>query len=179
MTSVTFTIRFRTPFHVGTGLAVPGLDRIVDREALLPPASLKGLMRAQAEHRLRLGTVVGDVFGTARTPSPWAWNDVEFSGPRISRQARIRVQPGSRGTVKPGGLFLAEQVTTDSATFVVELKSPVENVETHLLVLRASARAVTALGGSRRRGMGWVSITAGEWTDEDTARLMSLKEVPA
>lgn len=43
-------------------------------------------------------------------------------------------------------------------------------------VLRAAARAIVALGGSRRRGEGWVTVTDGqEWTDADSQVLLSLK----
>ena len=44
---------------------------------------------------------------------------------------------------------------------------PPERVQRHELVLRAAARAVVSLGGERRRGAGWVSITDTDRTDEE------------
>ena len=39
---ITFTLTFHGPFHVGTGNPEAGMDRPVDRGALLPATSLKG-----------------------------------------------------------------------------------------------------------------------------------------
>lgn len=59
-----FTITFHGPFHVGSGVADQGLDRVLDRGALLPGTSLKGVMRAAARETLGLDdSLVARVFG--------------------------------------------------------------------------------------------------------------------
>lgn len=179
-----FTITFHGPFHVGSGVADQGLDRVLDRGALLPGTSLKGVMRAAARETLRLDdSLVAQVFGgtlddngtTRRVASPWAWSDAELSDRTFQNLARIRINDETR-TTERGFLMLGESVWATSARFTVTQHAELSgDVEEHKLVLRASARAVTAIGGGRRRGEGWVTITDGaDWDRADTHLLRSL-----
>ncbi len=177
-----FDISFHGPFHVARGDAVDGLDRSVDRVNPLPASSLKGVMRAAGSGRLRIAAELVDaVFGSQGTPSPWGWGDAEFDPePRFGRVTRIRVTPGSDGAVDDHFLMFGEHVWAERATFTITQIGPVseEDRTTHELVLRAAALAVSALGGTRRRGEGWVSITARghtEWTRRDTNALLQLR----
>lgn len=72
--------------------------------------------------------------------------------------------------------MLGESVWATAARFTVTQYGEVSgDVEEHKLVLRASARAVTAIGGGRRRGEGWVTIMDGaDWGAADTHALRSL-----
>lgn len=179
-----FTISFHGPFHVGSGVPDRGLDRVLDRDALLPGTSLKGVMRAAASETLGMSKpLVASVFGSPsahagpalRHGSPWAWSDADFSEFSLQRLARIRIDDRTRTTDR-GFLMLGETVWADTATFTVTQASPAPgNVGDHLLVLRAAARAVTSIGGGRSRGEGWVTITDEEpWSAQDTAHLRVL-----
>ena len=180
----TFTITFHGPFHVGSGVPDQGLDRVLDPGALLPGTSLKGAMRAAARETLGLPErVVAPVFGglievagkAQRVPSPWAWSDADLTGVNLQNLARIRIND-KRRTTERGFLMLGESVWAESGTFTVEQHGELHrDLQEHLLVLRAAARAVTGIGGGRRRGEGWVSITDDNgWTASDTSALRKL-----
>ncbi len=185
MTVLSFTIRFRGPFHVATGTASAGLDRTIDRAIPLPASSLKGLMRAEALGALGFHpTVVDDVFGTHARPCPWAWSDAQFdtdSAPNVSRLARIRIHPGLGGQVVANHLMLGEHCWADTAEFEIELIDPLSDVDVrrHTLVLRAAATSVLSLGGARNRGEGWVAVTPRipdrSWTAEEIHELAALR----
>ncbi|PZS33528.1 MAG: RAMP superfamily protein [Pseudonocardiales bacterium] len=173
-----FTIRFRTPFHVARAGAAEGMDSLVDRDVLLPSTSLKGRMRAEASallgarHRL-----VAAVFGDRSHPSPWAWTDAHVHAPQIGQAARIRVDDDT-GTADGGFLMFGEQVWAREATYSVaclaRLAPEVERDQR--LVLRAAARGIVSLGGSRRRGQGWVSISDGDdWPADGAIRLVEIR----
>jgi CRISPR/Cas system CSM-associated protein Csm3 (group 7 of RAMP superfamily) len=179
-----FTITFHGPFHIGSGVADQGLDRVLDHGALLPGTSLKGVMRAAASETLKLPRLlVAQVFGgviqtqgkTRRVPSPWAWSDADLGDHSFQNLARIRIDDETR-TTERGFLMLGESVWATSARFTVTRhRELVGDVNDHLIVLRASARTVTGVGGGRRRGEGWVSIADGAtWSVDDTQALRSL-----
>lgn len=174
---ITFTITFHTPFHVSTGTSERGLDRLVDAENPLPASSLKGRMRAAARETLRLDPgLVAAVFGSASDPSPWWWSDAAFSDdPLIRNVARVKIDDAS-GTTERGFLMFGQHVWADTATFTVAPRVTIARHDEHELVLRASARAITSLGGQRRRGEGWVTVTGGDWSPADTTRLITLRE---
>ncbi len=178
MTTLNFTIRFRTPFAVTSGHASDGLDSRVDQTALLPASSLKGVMRAESLVALGLPrTLVDAVFGAAApsSPSPWSWTDARFAAHEIDHRVRIKV--GEQGRSEEGALLMAEYVWASTATFAVRRQGPIDPGEQahHRLLLRAVARSVTSLGAARRRGQGWVSITDDQaWTPADTAALLAL-----
>lgn len=165
-----FEIEFHTPFRVSSGQAGEGSDATVDRAALLPASSLKGVMRAAARDLLRFpGPLVAAVFGTPGQESPWGWSDAALAGePAVRPRTRIQVDPGT-GTVIPGALLVADEVLATRAEFTVDRSgwiAPGERAAQETVLL-AAARAVTAVGGNRRRGIGWVTVTPVEppWSD--------------
>jgi CRISPR/Cas system CSM-associated protein Csm3 (group 7 of RAMP superfamily) len=204
-----FTIEFRTPFRVATGRSGEGADSTVDSTAMLPASSLKGIMRSAARDLLRLDQRWVDlVYGTAWSPSPWAWSDATVesrsavapgadvepgaaersaASPAPTRmRARIQIT-AETSTVTRGALAIAEEVLAHQATFTVTRVGWIKaHRDRHEQILIASTRAVTALGGDRRRGLGWVSITPLEppWdpggADELVTSLLDLRnlEVP-
>lgn len=164
-----FAICFHTPFRVAAGRAGDGADTTVDRDTPLPASSLKGVMRSAARDLLRLDKRwVDTVYGESWRASPWSWSDADpviaipegGHGPAPVRvRARIQISQDT-GTVIDGALAIAEEVLAHQARFTVTRAGwiPPHLRTAHETVLVASARAVTALGGDRRRGLGWVSI---------------------
>ena len=189
-TDLVFSITFHGPFRVARGEASGGADLTVDRRTPLPASSVKGLMRAAAEHVLRIpkpwlvavfgadtgGDEPGSVLGNVL--HQWCWSDPEIGqGIRtIDRAARIRLQPD--GTVMDGHLLVGEQVwVNEPVPFTVSRLGPVDpaDLDAHRLILRAAARSVLALGGQRRRGFGWVTIDDGQgWTDVESQALLDI-----
>jgi CRISPR/Cas system CSM-associated protein Csm3 (group 7 of RAMP superfamily) len=168
--AVRFEIEFHTPFRVSSGQAGEGSDAAVDRAALLPGSSLKGVMRSAARDLLRFpGPLVEAVFGAPGRESPWGWSDAALAGdPVIRPRTRIQIGDGT-GTVIPGALLVADEVLAVKAEFSVERTgwiAPAERPAQETVVL-AAARAVTAVGANRRRGIGWVTVTPVEpaWRD--------------
>lgn len=170
-----FEIEFHTPFRVASGHAGDGSDTTVDRGVLLPASSLKGVMRSAARDLLRFpGTDVEAVFGTERQPSPWSWSDAAVLGgdgndPAVRPRARIEIQAPT-GTVEPGALAIADEVLAARGEFSIDRTGWItpDKADRHETVLLAAARAVTAVGGDRRRGLGWVTITPADppWSED-------------
>jgi CRISPR/Cas system CSM-associated protein Csm3 (group 7 of RAMP superfamily) len=161
--AVRFEITFHTPFRVGSGRASDGSDTSVDRNALLPASSIKGLMLSAARDLLQFPAAqVEQVFGTAWRPSPWSWSDGAFTddAPGIRSRARIQVQPDT-GTAASGALLIADEVHAARAEFRIDRIGWIEPADAgrHETVLLAAARTVTAVGANRRRGLGWVTVT--------------------
>lgn len=170
-----FQIAFHTPFRVATGRAGEGSDTTVDRQSPLPASSLKGVMRSAARDVLQVAPGwVDAVYGAAWQPSPWSWSDAT---PQADTPAQVRVRAriqiaADTATVVDGALAIAEEVYAPRAEFTVNQAGWIDpdEVAAHNAILVASARAVTAVGGDRRRGLGWVSITPTDppWpADED------------
>ena len=180
-----FEIEFHTPFRVASGRAGDGSDVTVDAAALLPASSLKGVMRSAARDLLKFpGGLVEAVFGTARQPSPWAWSDarvLDAAGDTagIRPRARIQIEAGT-GTVRSGALLIADEILATRGEFTVEQSAWLDPAEAgrHKTVLLAAARAVTAIGGDRRRGLGWVSITPVDppWTPDHLRAAVALAD---
>ncbi|MBT8225756.1 MAG: RAMP superfamily protein [Dactylosporangium sp.] len=182
-----FDITFLTPFRVASGRAGDGADATVDRGVPLPASSLKGVMRSAARDMLRLDPhLVNTVYGTGWSPSPWSWSDArpatETAGGTgyrdmpadIRLRARIQIDPET-GTARDGALAISEEVHADQLVFTVTRTGWIKHGrELQERVLLASALAVTALGGDRRRGLGWVSIAPGDppWTEVDIDALV-------
>ncbi|MEU7616644.1 RAMP superfamily CRISPR-associated protein [Micromonospora rifamycinica] len=176
--TLTFEISFHGPFRVATGRAGDGADSVIDPEAPLPASSIKGVMRSAARDLLKLpAPLVEAVFGAAWQPSPWSWSDAVITGDgdatlsggdggagaeplRIRARARIQISEATH-TVVDGALAVGEEILAHRAIFTVRRSGPVpaDDLPRHEAVLTAAARAVTAFGGDRRRGLGWVSIT--------------------
>jgi CRISPR/Cas system CMR subunit Cmr4 (Cas7 group RAMP superfamily) len=188
--AVKFEIQFHTPFRVATGRAGDGADSKVDRSALLPASSLKGIMRSAARDTLCLDPGwIDAVYGAAWSPSPWGWshaepvNNAQPDGTASTRlRARIQVT-AETSTVTNGALAIAEEVLAHRATFTITRTGWIDKMHqtSHEQILLASARAVTALGGDRRRGLGWVSLTSVDppWRPETADDLVaSLHDLP-
>ncbi|WFE38078.1 RAMP superfamily CRISPR-associated protein [Micromonospora sp. WMMD998] len=178
--TLTFEITFHGPFRVATGRAGDGTDSVIDRDVPLPASSIKGVMRSAARDLLTLPPhLVEAVFGTAWQPSPWSWSDATLTGDRragnadpgdeggdgveqlrVRTRARIQISEATH-TVVDGALAVGEEILARRAVFTVRRNGPITaaDLPRHEAVLTAAARAVTALGGDRRRGLGWVSIT--------------------
>jgi hypothetical protein len=175
--TVRFTVTFHSPFRVGSAYARDGVDAALDRHDPLPPDHLKGLMRAAAAGPLGLpDTLVGEVFGSPASPSPWSWTSaVACEGWEFSVRNRVTIDPVSHSAVKDH-LVLGEQAWAPTARFEVIQAGPLTpgDGERHLLILRCAASAVHGLGSWRRRGLGWVGIQPDEGPvsgDEVTALL--------
>jgi CRISPR/Cas system CSM-associated protein Csm3 (group 7 of RAMP superfamily) len=143
----------------------------VDRAALLPASSLKGVMLSAARDLMKFPrSQVDAAFGTERHESPWGWSDANLAGgASIRSRTRIRIEPETSTVVK-GALLVADEVLAASAEFSIERTGWIEpGAEgTHETILMAAARAITAIGGDRRRGSGWVTVTQVEprWSGE-------------
>lgn len=179
--ALSFVVTFHAPFHVGSGVASRGLDRVIDRENPLPATGLKGVMRAAAAETLVLPTgLVTEVFGgPGGAACPWWWSDARFipQETSIDRLARIRVDE-TTGTVQRGFLMMGEVVWSSQADFNVTLSDDRDEatIARHELILRAAARAVVAVGGARRRGEGWVTITdQAPWGADESRALLEMK----
>ncbi|MDT5024987.1 MAG: hypothetical protein QOE61_1413 [Micromonosporaceae bacterium] len=173
-----FEITFHSPFRVASGHAGDSADSTVDSRLLLPASSLKGVMRSTARDLLALPAAwLEAVYGTAWQPSPWSWSDAAIDGgetiPPVRSRARIQVDPET-ATVRRGALAVAQEVLAHGAEFTVSCTGRVapSDLAHHTAVLVASARAVISLGGDRRRGLGWVSVTPLDpaWSAQPTAR---------
>ena len=175
MVAVRFEIAFHTPFRVASGRAGDGRDTTVDAGALLPASSLKGVMRSAARDLLKFpDALVRRVFGTEREPSLWSWSDARVldaagDAPAVRPRARIQIGADTQ-TVIPGALLIADEVLAVHGEFTIDRTGWIApgTAGEQETVLLAAARAVTAIGGDRRRGLGWVTITAADppWTEE-------------
>jgi CRISPR/Cas system CSM-associated protein Csm3 (group 7 of RAMP superfamily) len=179
-----FLISFHGPFRVAAGASSDGLDETYHAANPLPSSSLKGLMRAHAQHMLQLGELhVTEVFGSDRAPSPWWWSDADITvtrdvqhGPHRIR-TRVRINPYTF-TAADTAMQTAGEFWPASAEFEVRRRGPVPvgRIAQHEAILAASARAVTALGSDRRRGLGWVSIVPDlPWDDAQQQLLLSCR----
>jgi len=181
---LTFEVTFHGPVRVGRGRAGIGVDDTVDPDVIVPGSSLKGLMRAEASVLLGRGAaLINEVFGTARQPSPWHWNDIRAGSTAddlIRSGARIRVDSIS-GTAVEGGLFSAEYRWPRTARFNVQRFTALadEDSERHALLLWAAALSVHSVGADRNRGYGWVDVTRVGAEPDDTflARVAELMGV--
>lgn len=188
MTVLSFTVTFHSPFRVGAAYARDGVAAALDPDDPLPADHLKGLMRAAAGQLLadRDHPAILEVFGSARSPSPWSWTHAtptSGNGTRnawdISRRHRVKIDEDSHSAVKDH-LVLAEQAWAPAARFAVSRAGMLvpgglpEAV--HATLLRCAAAGVHGLGAWRRRGLGWAGITPddGQVTADDVAVIRAL-----
>ena len=176
---IEFEVEFHGPFRVATGTAARGMDVAVDPKNPVPASSLKGVMRAAAGQLGLPEAIIATIYGGSGSASPWAWGDAKFvTSPQLRARARVAIEDGS-GVAVHGALWFSEEFWAARATFEVEQTSflPPADLQRHALVLRASARAVGAIGSDRRRGFGWVSCKAsnGAIDDGEVARLLELR----
>lgn len=163
MTVLSFTITFYSPFRVGTAYADDGVGTAVNLSDPLPADHLKGVMRAAAAELLgdHGHPALAQVFGSPRTPSPWAWSHATPDQPwTISRRHRVTIDEASH-SAKKDHLVLAEQAWAPGARFTITRIAAISDEDTeaaHSALLRCAAAGVHGLGGWRRRGLGWVGI---------------------
>jgi hypothetical protein len=97
-------------------------------------------------------------------------------GPHRIR-TRIRIDPDSF-TAADTAMQTASELWPASAEFDVRRRGPVPagRVALHEAILAASARAITALGSDRRRGLGWVGIEPDlPWDDAQQQLLLTCR----
>lgn len=177
-----FTVTFHGPFRVGSAYARDGVDAALDRHEPLPPDHLKGLMRAAARDLLGVPAgLVGEVFGSPGSPSPWFWSAAEPDGEwAFSFRHRVAIDQETHSALKDH-FVLGEQAWASAARFEVTQVGPLDQQAAgrHVLVLRCAASAVHGLGAWRRRGLGWVGVSpdAGPVTRPEIAELVNLATV--
>jgi hypothetical protein len=165
----------------------------VDQRREIPGSELKGLMLDAARDLGLRWPVIQAVFGGhaqpgsltgPTTPSPWAWSDVSFTAELVRRsRSRIRIDPAT-GTVADGALVSVAEFGGGPGApvgrFTIERILPLSDAAgglaeaDHVDVLEACARTVTALGGDRRRGLGWVSVCRVNAGPDSPERLTAL-----
>ncbi|MFJ9675399.1 RAMP superfamily CRISPR-associated protein [Streptomyces sp. NPDC101221] len=181
--SVKVHITFHGPFRVATGRAHEGAAQTVNRADLIPASSVKGLLRASAA-RLLPGRqdLLGAVFGTDTTSTPWHWGQVRFTDPpEVVPRARVSLDPDT-GAARNDHLLLGEEVWASAADFTISRHGhvPPDELADHRTVLACAAAGVHALGGDRRRGLGWVTCTPRPAVDESLlARFEELRTADA
>jgi CRISPR/Cas system CSM-associated protein Csm3 (group 7 of RAMP superfamily) len=169
MTVLSFTVTFYGPFRVGAPYARDGIHATVDPDDALPADHLKGVMRAAAAQLLGGAghPAISAVFGSPRTPSPWAWSHATPLGQAdwtITQRHRVTIDEHSHSASKDH-LVLGEQAWAPQASFAVTRVGMIPGDDglpepAHTTLLRCAAAGVHGLGGWRRRGLGWVGIAA-------------------
>lgn len=169
MAVLSFTVTFHGPFRVGAAYARDGIHAAVDPGDALPADHLKGLMRAAAAELLGSPghTVIGAVFGSRRTPSPWAWSHATPLGQpdwTITQRHRVTIDERTHSARKDH-LVLGEQAWAPQARFAVTRVGMIPGADglpesTHTALLCCAAAGVHGIGGWRRRGLGWVGIAS-------------------
>lgn len=166
-TTLTFSAQFHGPFRVATGQARPGVDAAVDITAPLPATSLKGLTRHAARVHLGLPEdLVAEVFGSPSHGSVWWWSDAEFAPGSLHRsvQAQVRIDPitGTAAADQRALMFGEQLWAKPGTTAMIEVQStaviPNERRVAQVAAVIGSMCSVHALGSSRRRGLGTVTI---------------------
>lgn len=170
MYSVKFKVETHAPFFVSSGVGAGTLDAIARENSPLPASSLKGVMRAAATQVLQVPSeTVDEIFGKEGAAGAWAWTD---AGPpdtfKSGKRSRIRLSDA--GIAQRESLAATEvywaKTGASRPSFFVEQTMPIEQgIDGHLAVLIASARAATAVGSWRNRGMGAVTLRCmGVWS---------------
>lgn len=160
MSTMEFVIAFHSPFRVSTGHAAPGLDAGVDAANPLPASSIKGVMRATATQLLGASAIVADVFGSPKRESPWLWHDATGTWDPPKPAARVSMDNDTHAAAHDM-LAMQEQIGAETAHFTITQRHPLHEhtLDKHHLVLAVAGQATRSLGGDRRRGLGWVTIT--------------------
>lgn len=168
MYSLKFKVETHAPFFISSGVGAGTLDAVARKDSPLPASSLKGVMRAAATQVLQMPSeTVEAIFGKEGSAGAWSWTD---AGPTedepteaftVGKRSRIRLSDA--GTAQRESLAATEMYwanTKARPSFFVEQAMPIEQglINGHLAVLIASARAATAVGAWRNRGMGAVTL---------------------
>ena len=188
MTPLRFRIYFHSPFHLFLGMGAKGVDNIVDSDEPVSASALKGVMRHQGEHVLKIDpSVIAEVFGgwqddparqIGARGCPWHFVTPRFDSPTIRERHRIAIDESS-GTVEDGAMLLHHEVWAESAEFDIEQRAYIDNPARHIAVIKACAQCMTSIGASRNRGYGWVTvrIVDGDCSDLTDEELEILKEI--
>ena len=166
-----FSIKFFGPFLIGGVAPGDGFDMRIDRDAPIPASSLKGRLRAEAKHMLRINNnVLEEIFGTTKRCGQWWFSDVDVKHPTFELANRVAMDSENPDSGRPDEhqLVFFEQCWAKSATFTIEPFGLLdqEKEKQHQAVLQAAALSVTNIGGMRRRGHGWVAISPEENLDK-------------
>lgn len=176
-----FTVVFHSRFRVGDAYPRDGVDLTADIVDPLPADHLKGVMRAAATQLVGWGAVPEDlikaVFGTDAAPCPWGWSGAHPEAPLFwhrEQRHRVAINPATH-TALNDMLVAADEValmqndpdgkpipaTAATAKFSVRPLKPIPagGLPQQQALLRLAARNVHHVGGWRRRGLGWVTIT--------------------
>lgn len=183
----TMTIRFVTPFRIGTGRPGRGVDEVVDREEPLRGDSIKGVLRAEARWLLP-GSGKGDhpfvqaVFGSQRAPSPWNFELTPKTTAIYTERANVALDDRRRAL--DGTLHVKEEVALAEATLTLTPHRRITNAGIpptvmtaprvcHEALLRVCVVAAEKLGQRRTRGMGWIGVERDPtWAIADDLRLV-------
>ena len=159
------------------------MDNIVDKDEPVSASALRGVMRHQGEHVLKIDRgVIAEVFGQGQTTEnaralddparpigaracPWHFGTPKLVEPEtrklvepeIRKRHRIAIDDSS-GTVEDGAMLLHQEVWAKSAEFDIEQRAFIEDPAHHIAVLTACAQCMTSIGASRNRGYGWVTV---------------------
>jgi CRISPR/Cas system CSM-associated protein Csm3 (group 7 of RAMP superfamily) len=179
MSVLAFEVTFVTPYAVGQEVKIPGstikgLMLDTARDLSIPWALIREVFGG---HRIDIAEIDSTEEDPASQksgptlPSPWAWSDMEFPDgePNETSRSRIRINKVT-GVVTDGALVLSKEYHIQGihkGSFSIERVGPVPRLcppvsiceEKHLAILEATARAMTSLGGDRRRGLGWITVS--------------------
>lgn len=167
MIELQFRIEFATPFRVSTGHAGTGVDAAIDPTDPLPASSLKGVMRATAVTLGASTALVGEVFGSRRRESPWAWGSARpVNDQWAPPQAITRIALDQHHSTTRDMLAVVERTHAGAAEFTITQRgacssgsrAEADALARHRALLLVAAQATRSLGGTRRRGLGWVHI---------------------
>jgi hypothetical protein len=169
MSVLEFRVNFHTPFRVGTGTVRPGVGQtayrqeVADQLLIAPASTVKGVMRAAALELLP-DSLVAEVFGGRGTQCGWSWSGLTVPATAVHPRSRTRIEiEPATGTVAKDMLAVAEElVISEVGSFTVRrlgfLSMATEVERRHRAVLRVAAGLVSGAGGTRRRGLGWISV---------------------
>lgn len=181
MPALEFLVTFHGPFRVGTGTGRTGVDQTAHRvEAagqvqVAPASTLKGVLRAAAGDLLP-ASLVDEVFGGRGGQCGWSWSGLTVPVGAVHARSRTRIEVSPEtGTVAEDMLAVAEELVIDATgTFTVRRLGFVpmsQEAETrHRAVLRVAAGLLDGTGGTRRRGLGWISAVPAGADPEQQAR---------
>ena len=181
MTTLKFTLQFHGSVLRASGHAAEGYDASVEPGRPLAPESIKGLMRAAAEHTLRLpGDRVSAAFEPGRDGSRWHWSidKQSYVDPDSMTGVLHRVQiDAATHTAVPDRLLRARTARLRDCEFSITWlgASDADHLAESVLLLRACAGAIHAVGGQRRRGLGWAGVDV-ELNDHEIDRLLSWRK---
>lgn len=192
MKKLEFKVVFHTAYAVDRASAIPGsvikglmLEAARDL-GLTEPWELARTVFGGHKHDIAMIDKTDNPEGEAGSagptmPSPWAWSDVWFDEDRGHRtRSRIKIDPDT-GAIVDGAIVQVTEFGGQDLTgsFAIEQTARIWGclgIDDHLTILEATARTVTALGGDRRRGLGWVTVSRADEAANSQAAITALAE---